>query len=369
MHHPEIGVTGGPLDSADIEVAVLDAKGVIVAVNGPWTDFCDANDGNPALTGVGMDYLEVCSKASDEPGAKEVADAITAALAGGRPSVERIQIACHSPHQKRWFDVLVSSRTDETGKAIGATVMVARVPNPHVDQVDADHTIAREVFEACPDALLLADEHDVIESMNRSAERLFGCNRVELLGQAVDTVLSGQGTEAISAGAQLVAIRADGCEIPVEVGISRRDVGGQPRRIAAIRDISERLRSNQQASQIEQCIDRVSDAILILDENSLKFLYANQGAADMFGYCKSELVDNMTPTDLVTELSFCEFVTVLGALRERPDEHVRLSTRGLSKNGSQFPIEIQLDWPAPDSPNAPRPVAAVIRNLDGDDAR
>ncbi len=83
-------------DSAGTEVAVLDADadgdGVIVAVNGPWTDFCEANNGNPVCTGIGVNYLEVCRRAGLDPGATEVAEAIEAALSGAIPTADRVLI-------------------------------------------------------------------------------------------------------------------------------------------------------------------------------------------------------------------------------------------------------------------------------------
>jgi PAS domain S-box-containing protein len=365
VHQPETRANAEPTGSVGIEVAVLDDRGVIVAVNGPWTDFCEENDGNPARTGVGVDYLDVCHRAGDEPGAREVADAIQAALNGDGPSANRVHISCHAPHEKRWFDVLISSRTDETGNVIGATVMLARVPEDRTDPIEADPTLAFEILEACPDALLVAGEDGLIQSVNQPAERLFGCSRTELLGRTINTVLSGRLLETTSSSLQLRAVRPDGWEIPVEVGLSLRDVKGEPRLIAAVRDISERLRAERRTQLIHRSIDAVSDAILVFDEDSFRFLHANTGAVDMFGYRRSELVGNMSPTDLITDLPFAELASAIGSLREKPDDHVRLSTSAQAKDGSQFAVEIQLNWPVPASPNAPRPVVAVIRDLRG----
>ncbi len=363
MRHPDNEVTAQSASAIDIEVAVLDAAGAIVAVNGPWSDFCAANDGDPSLTGIGVNYLEVCRKAGDDPGAIEVADAIRAALVGDVPSAHRVQIACHSPQEKRWFDVIVSSRTDGGGATIGATVMLTQVPEPPTDVADKNHTLAKEILEACPDALLMADEHGLIESTNRPAERLFGCDRSALLGRAIDTLLPGRFTDQPSSSMQLHAVRADGSEIPVEVGLSLQQVAGETRLIAAVRDITERLRAEDHRHLIDRSIDRASDAILVVDENSFRLLHVNSGAVEMFGYQCSELVGSMSPTDLAPELGVCAFASALGSLREAPDQHVRLVTTGLTKSGSEFPIEAQIDWPAPTTPNASRPVVAVIRDL------
>lgn len=356
-------VIGDPTTAIDIEVAVLDASGVIVAINGPWSDFCKANNGNPALTGVGVNYLEVCRKAGDEPGATEVADAIRTALAGDAPSAHRVQIACHSPLEERWFDVFVSSRTGGEGITIGATVMLSRIPEVQSAEPDENLMLAAEILEAYPDAVLMANEQGFIETANRSAERLFGCDRSTLLGQPIDTLLPGRLSKHTSSGLQLHAVRADGGEIPAEVGLSLQLVGGETRLIAAVRDITERLRADERHHLVDRCIDRASDAILVVDEHSFRVLHTNSGAVEMFGYQSSELVVSMSLTDLAPELGVCAFASALGTLREAPKRHVRLVTTALTKSGSELPIEIQIDWPAPATPNASRPVVAVIRDL------
>ncbi len=363
MQHPENGQATRSTDNTGIEVAVLDAQGVIVAVNGPWTDFCEANDGNPALTGVGADYLKVCDQADGEPSARAVADAIRAALSGDGPIADRIQIACHAPHQKRWFDVLVTSRSDDTGTATGATVMLVQVPERRTDPVESEQGLAREILEACPDALLMADEHGVIQSINRPAEQLFGADRAELLGRTLDTLLSDPLTDPTTSGTELRAIRTDGSEIPVEIGLSLQNVDGEERIIAAIRNITERVRADQRSRMIQRCIDGTSDAILVFDEHSLRFLYVNKGAVAIFGYNPTELIDRMSIKDLTVDLSLEQLTAPLGTLRDSPRQHTRLTTDGRSKTGSLFPIEIQLNWPLADGPNAPRPVAAIVRDL------
>ena len=244
MHRPDNRISGGWVDRADVEVAVLDANGVIIAVNGPWTDFCEANEGNPMSTGVGVDYLDVCRKAGSEPGAQQVAAAIEASLVGSAPVAERIHIACHSPHERRWFDVFVSSRTSERDEPIGATVMVSRVPEYRTDVVDADHSLAWDILEAFPDAMVMADDEGFIEYLNGQAERLFGCSRGELIGRPIDVVLPGSTRSDRPDRMQIGAVRSDGDEIPVEVTFDRRDVRGRPRLIASVRDITDAFGSS-----------------------------------------------------------------------------------------------------------------------------
>ena len=103
------------------EVALLDLDGVIVGVNTAWQRFCLANGGNLAACGPGRSYLEICDGARDH-GSRAVARAIRAALAETGPVIAKITIGCHSPASDRWLDVLVSSRIDDGGRCVGATV-------------------------------------------------------------------------------------------------------------------------------------------------------------------------------------------------------------------------------------------------------
>ena len=50
---------------------------------------------------------------------------VGAALAGNLPGSLTIQVPCHSPSTERWFDVLISSRRDDDGRSVGATVTLS----------------------------------------------------------------------------------------------------------------------------------------------------------------------------------------------------------------------------------------------------
>jgi hypothetical protein len=98
---------------------------VIVWVNDAWDDFCLANGGEPGRTGAGVSYLAVCD-AVDDQGSRDVGAAVRIALTGDLPAPMSILIACDSPTVPRSFDVLVSSRRDDRGACIGATLTIAQ---------------------------------------------------------------------------------------------------------------------------------------------------------------------------------------------------------------------------------------------------
>ncbi len=109
-----------------VEVALLDLDGVIVHTNAAWDDFCLDNDGSLARAGVGVSYLEMCALAGDDPSALAVAEAVRMALRGDLPAPLSILVPCDSPSESRVFNTLISSRLDEFGACIGATVSLSR---------------------------------------------------------------------------------------------------------------------------------------------------------------------------------------------------------------------------------------------------
>lgn len=111
-----------------VETALLDTAGTIVWVDQAWHEFCLANGGDPTRAGIGRSYLALCDAAApvDEHSAT-VAAAIREALRGDLPAPARIEVRCDAPAHPRTFDVLVSSRRDDHGRVLGATVTLSEV--------------------------------------------------------------------------------------------------------------------------------------------------------------------------------------------------------------------------------------------------
>jgi hypothetical protein len=110
-----------------------------------------------------VSYLEVCAAAGDDPAALEVAGAIKRALAGDLPGPLAIEVPCYSPDTSRWFDMLISTRVDDTGGYRGATVTLSLAKSePRVTPAPA------AVESESPQVLIqLAEDRDrIAEGMN-----------------------------------------------------------------------------------------------------------------------------------------------------------------------------------------------------------
>ncbi|WP_363796838.1 ATP-binding protein [Lysobacter firmicutimachus] len=118
------------------------------------------------------------------------------------------------------------------------------------------------LFEAVPDALIVADGRGRIVQANVQAERLFGYPRGGLSGIEIEKLMPDEARERHRAhrndymarphvrpmgvtGQSLIGMRLDGTRFPVEIALSPIGDGEDSRYLASIRDISETQRARQ----------------------------------------------------------------------------------------------------------------------------
>ena len=111
------------LNSLAAEIAVVDHRGMIIAVNQPWRLFGLENSITPGKSvpqiDVGANYLAVCKQgmdlATDDAVESSAAiDGIRAVLGGRLPSFS-LEYPCHSSSQQRWFSMVVTP-LEEAGR-------------------------------------------------------------------------------------------------------------------------------------------------------------------------------------------------------------------------------------------------------------
>ena len=120
----------------------------------------------------------------------------------------------------------------------------------------------RAVVETARDAIISADAHGNVVAWNRGATQLFGCAPEEAIGQSLTRIIPErfrqahlEGLARVTAGGEhrvigkmveLVGLRRDGQEFPIELSLSTWTVGGQQFFTAMIRDLTERKRLQDQ---------------------------------------------------------------------------------------------------------------------------
>jgi signal transduction histidine kinase len=103
-------------------IALLDDKGEIIAVNKAWKEFANENDLQTADHGLGYNYIEVCEKVTGEDAriARKMAEDMKGILQNELDEFS-LEYPCHSPHVNRWFRAEVRPLTEH--KDPGAVVM------------------------------------------------------------------------------------------------------------------------------------------------------------------------------------------------------------------------------------------------------
>jgi len=124
-----------------------------------------------------------------------------------------------------------------------------------------DAGLFRALFDTAPDATIVADRDGRIVLANAQADALFGYPAGALAGQPVEVLLpvalrgghqahrerfmANPRMRPMGAGFELVGVRADGSEFPVEISLSPVGDGTRTLYAASIRDIAETQRARQ----------------------------------------------------------------------------------------------------------------------------
>lgn len=167
----------------------------------------------------------------------------------------------------------------------------------------------RQALESSPIAKLIVDAEGRIDFANDEAARLFGYERSALAGQPLELLLplsvrdlhpklragylQNPQVRRMGAGRTLHGLRRDGSTVPVEIGLSPLDTPSGPLVLAAIVDISERLRIEEAQRQINEELERrVAERTAELAESNAALARSNEDL-QQFAYIASH--DLQTP--------------------------------------------------------------------------
>ncbi len=239
----------------------------------------------------------------------------------------------------------------------------------------------RGLMEAAPDAMVVVDESGEIVLLNVQAEKQFGYSRDELLGHKVTSIIPEGFAERLIAdetrsaddaleqqigtGIELLGLRKDGSEFPIEIMLSPLESADGTLVTAAIRNITVRNAADEHLAQMEGryrgLLEAAPDAMVVVNQSG-EIVLLNAQAEKQFGYRRDELlgqkVTNIIPEGFAERLIADETRSADDALAQQIGTGIELS--GLRKDGSEFPIEIML---SPLESADGTLVTAAIRNI------
>ncbi|MGH8667575.1 MAG: PAS domain S-box protein [Burkholderiales bacterium] len=239
-----------------------------------------------------------------------------------------------------------------------------RIQAMAADVADDSDARFRLVVEAAPNAMIMVDAGGAIQLLNSQAERLFGYQRSELLGQSIEILIPhneramhravrgaymrAPETRRMGAGRDLFGLRRDGVEVPIEIGLNPIATRAGNFVLASIIDITERKRTDLALRASEErfrlLVEDAPNAMIMVDQAG-KIVLLNAEAERLFGYERVELIgkpiETLVPERLGAEHSRLRGV-YLNAPRVRPSG-TGGDLYGLRRDGTEVPIEIGLN--------------------------
>lgn len=126
----------------------------------------------------------------------------------------------------------------------------------------------RTLLESAPDAIIIVDGDGRMILVNAQTEVLFRYSRERLLGQRIEMLVPEQQrrahahdraayfasprTRPMGAGLELIGVRADGTEFPVEISLSPMETSDGVIVMSTIRDVTEQRAATERAQQLVQ---------------------------------------------------------------------------------------------------------------------
>jgi len=154
------------------------------------------------------------------------------------------------------------------------------VPDSEVSRglrtVQTPDSFFRNLLDAAPDAMVVVDAGGRIAVVNKQAEKMFGYSRERMVGENIEMLLphryrarhirhragyvDAPRVRPMGVGMELVGLRRDGTEFPVEISLSPINSGADSFVASVIRDVTERHQIEQALNAARQTAERAQKA-------------------------------------------------------------------------------------------------------------
>jgi two-component system cell cycle sensor histidine kinase/response regulator CckA len=211
----------------------------------------------------------------------------------------------------------------------------------------------RALLQAAPDAIVVVNEIGNIVFVNQQGEKLFGYRRDELIGQSAEFLVSehfrGQHSMRHSlflaapserpavVALELIGLRKDGTEFPAEIRLSPLDTKQGVLVSNAIRDISDRRRTEEDLRRLASIVACSDDAITGKTLEGIITTW-NASAEAIYGYSPKEAIGKhasmLVPKDRPDETS-----EILECLK-RGETVDHFETVRVRKDGKEIQVEV-----------------------------
>lgn len=174
---------------------------------------------------------------------------------------------------------------------------------------EASEARFRAFLEFAPDGVVITDSEGRIAVVNARIEEMFGHRREHLLGRRVEMLMpaavrsahaghragyaASPGVRAMGQGRQLMGLRADGTEFPVDVSLSPLATDEGVMMAAAVRDVTERRAAETALRESEKryrsLITGLADGVVVHSADS-EIIDCNPAAERILGMTRAQLL-------------------------------------------------------------------------------
>lgn len=205
----------------------------------------------------------------------------------------------------------------------------------------------RKIFDSISESILITDKAMNVYDVNNAALEMYGYTRKELQEKNLHDLILPECHWQLKDNAQSIEEkglfacetqnrRKDGSSFFAEVRGTGLQLEGKSYFLSIVTDITQRkkidLKLRESEEKYRRLFDMESDAIFLVDSESLKIIDANDAATVMYGYTKEELLE-LHNFDISAEPE-----STRRAIREKWD-HVPVRYHR-KKDGFIFPVEI-----------------------------
>ncbi len=160
----------------------------------------------------------------------------------------------------------------------------------------------KSILDTIPDAMIVINERGIIQSFSSAAERLFGYEAAEVIGQNIKILMPSPYREnhdgylerygrtgerrIIGIGRVVVGSHKNGATFPIELSVGEMNTGGQPYFTGFIRDLTERQKTEARLQELQSELVHISRLTAMGEMASALAHELNQPLSALTNYLK-----------------------------------------------------------------------------------